>query len=161
MIEYEENAEFKAAVEDMLAEKPLVEFNAIREHEIVVFSLLCVRTDANEEHVQCKGDPIVCKKIPPPLQLLTGGHYLIIGDYYFWTHANKEQQRANLYHALMHIEVEESDKGGVKIGTRKPEVRVFRSEVTRFGAHNELLLDFREAFKQSAKQFTETHKTKN
>lgn len=161
MIEYEDNKEFKTAIEKMLADKSLVELNPIREHEIVIFSLICIRTDTDGEYVQCKGPPITCRKIPPPFQSLTGGHYLVIADYYFWNHADEIKQRANLFHALMHIDVEKTEKGELKIGTRKPEVQVFRSEVARFGAHNEVLLDIREALKQSAKQFAQSLKPKS
>ena len=161
MTEYEENPEFKAAVEKMLADKTLVEFNSIREHEnITVLTLLCSRTDAKGEFVACKGPPIVCRKIPAPFEAITGAHYLLIADYYFWNHANEIQQKANLFHALMCINIEDTEKGEVKTSTRKPEVQVFRSEVARFGAHNDVLLDIREALKQSAKQFAENMKAK-
>ena len=161
MIEYEDNKEFKIAIEKMLADKTLTELNPLRENEsVTIFSLLCIRTNKQDEYVQGKGPTIVCRKIPGPFQALTGGHYLVIADYYFWNHADELQQRAKLYHALMHIDIDKNDEGELKLGTRKPNVQVFTSEVARFGAHTEGLLDIREALKQSAKQFAETLKPK-
>ncbi len=161
MTEYEDNKEFKAAIEKMLANKTLVELNPIRENEsVTIFSLLCIRTDQEGEHVQGKGAPIICRKIPAPFEALTGGQYLVIADYYFWNHADAHQQEAKLYHALMHINVEKGDDGALKLGTRKPDVQVFPSEVARYGAHTDGLLNIRESLKQSAKQFAESLKPK-
>lgn len=157
MTEYEDNKEFKVAIEKMLADKALPELNPIRENETVtIVSLLCIRTDKEGEHVQGKGPPIICRKVPAPFQALTGAHYLVIADYYFWNHADEHQQKAKLYHALMFIDVEKGDDGELKIGTRKPDVQVFPSEVARFGAHTDGLMSIRESLKQSAKQFAET-----
>ncbi|MGA2248602.1 MAG: putative metallopeptidase [Verrucomicrobiota bacterium] len=162
MTEYEENPEFKTAIDKMLADTTIVEFNPIREHpEVLIFSLLCIRTNKDGDHIEHKGEPIICRKIAAPFQALTGGHYLVIADYYFWNHANPIQQEAQLYHALMHINIEvdkeeEDEDKKLKLGIRRPEVHVFPSEVLRFGAHTAGLLDIREALKQSAKQLTNT-----
>ena len=161
MIEYEDNKEFKIAIEKMLADKSLAELNPIRENEAVtIFSLLCIRTDKDGEHIQCKGAPITCRKIPAPFQALTGGQYLVIADYYFWNHANEHQQKAKLYHALMHIDIEKGDDDELKLGIRKPDVQVYPSEVARFGAHTDGLLNVQDALKQSAKQFAESLRSK-
>jgi hypothetical protein len=161
MIEYEQNQDFSQAVYEMLADKTITEFNPLREYEVKVFALLCIRTDKDGEHVEGTGAPVVCKKISPPFQVLTKGHYLIIGEYYFWTHANEIAQKAALHRALMQIEVEKDDeKKTLKFKSRKPDIQEFRSTVARFGAWNESLLDFREAFKISAKAFAESQKPK-
>jgi hypothetical protein len=162
MIEYEDNPDFKQAIERMLARTDYPEFNAIREHEDVnIFGLLCIRTDKDGEHVEGKGDPVVCRKIPAPFQVLTGGQYLLIADYYFWTHADVEQQEAKLYHAFMHIKIEEGkEEGELKFGIHQPDVRAYASEIYHYGAHTLALRDVSEALKRSAKQFAETLATK-
>lgn len=160
MTEYTEEKDFKDAIEDMLAEKSFPEFNPIREHEAVIFSLMCVRMNSKEEEVQGKGPPIILKKMPAPFQVLTSGHYLLIADHYFWTHENEERKKGALYHALMHIEIIDPAKGPVKFGTRKPPVQAWPSEIAKFGAHTDVLLDFREAFKFGANQFAESMKSK-
>jgi hypothetical protein len=160
MIEYEENAELKAAVEDMLADKTKHEFNMIREQEVKIYTLLCVRTNSDGDHVQGKGAPIVCKKISAPFQALTGGHYLVIADYYFWNHVDERQRNAKLFHALMHIEVERTEKGEIKIGTRKPELQVFRSELAHYGPYDEPLMDLEKVLKEGAKRFADSLKSR-
>lgn len=161
MTEYEDNHEFTKAVQSMLADKTLTEFIPLREQNIKLFALLSIRTDAQGEHVEAKGTPIVCKKIPPHFEVLTKGQYLIIGDYYFWTHANEIAQQAALHRALMQIEIEkDEEKKTVKLKSRKPDVQEFSTTVARFGAWNDALLGFREAFRTSAKVFAESHKPK-
>lgn len=160
MIEYEDNKEFTGAIEKMLADKSFPEFNPIRDEEATIFGLFCIRTDANGDAVQGTGAPITCRKIPAPFKTLTGGHYLVIADQYFWTHVDEVKQRASLYHALMHIDIEVPEKGETKFGTRKPPVMAWPSEIAKFGAHNDVLLDFREAFKQGANRFAENMKSK-
>lgn len=159
MIEYEPCPEFSIAIDKLLADPSIVEFNPIREHEeIKLSSLLCVRTNADGDHVTGKGKPIICRKMADPLQVLTGSHYLIIADYYFWNHADPKAQEAALYHALMHIqikEIEKEDGKQLKLGIRKPDVDVYPSEVFRYGAHSIGLLSIRDAFKQSAKQLVQ------
>ena len=161
MIEYESNNDFSQAVHSMMADKTITEFNPLREQDVKVFALLCIRTDSEGEHVEGKGAPILCKKIAAPYEVLTKGKYLIIGEYYFWTHANEVAQKAALHRALMQVEIEkDEEKKTVKFKTRKPEIQEFRSTVARFGAWNDSLLDFREAFKTAAKALVEKHQPK-
>jgi len=160
MIEYIEHKEFSDAVEEMLSDVSVVEFNPIREQDITVLSLVVVRTNTDGEEEEPKGKPIVCKKISPLFTALTKAHYLLVCDNYFWNHADGTQQKAALHHALMQINVEKTKKGAIKLGTRKPEVQEFRSTVARYGAYTENLLDFRQAFQRSAKQFVENTKAK-
>lgn len=160
MTEYVDEKEFKDAIEDMLDDVTFPELNPIREHEVVLFGLICVRMNSKDEEVQCKGAPIILKKLPAPFQTLMEGHYLLIGDHYFWTHADEKKKKGALYHALMHIEITVPEKGPVKYGTRKPPVQAWPSEVAKFGAHTEVLLDFREAMKTGANQFAESMKTR-
>lgn len=160
MIEYEKSKELSDAVDDMLADTSVVEFNPIREQDITVFSLMAIRTNTEGEEEEPKGKPITCRKIPTVFAELTEGHYLIVADNYFWNHTDDNQKKAALHHALMQINVEKNKKGEIKLGTRKPEVQEFRSTIARFGAYNDTLLDFRQAFQASAKQFTESKKVK-
>lgn len=160
MIEYEVNAKFAKDVTDMMADASLVEFNPIREQEVEILTLIKTQTDSKGEHVEPKGNPVVCKKIPPAYQLLTKGKYLIVGDYYFWTHATDLQKNAAIHRALSTVGVERSKKGLIVLKTRKPDVQEFRATIARFGAWNEPLLDAREAFKTAAKSFAESQKPK-
>lgn len=159
MIEYTEQQDFKDALEDMINEKAYPEFNPIREQEVVIFGLMRVQMNSKDEEIQGKGSPIVLKRIPPPFQTLTNGHYLVICDHYFWEHEDEKKKKGALYHALMHIDIKTSDKGTITLGTRKPPVQAWPSEVAKFGAHTEVLMDFREAMKTGANRFAENMKT--
>lgn len=162
MIEYEVNDEFGRAVEDMVANKSITEFNPLREHEIKLLTQLCIRTNKDGDHVEGPGAPIVCKKVPAAYRELIDGDYVIIADYYFWNHNDEIKQKAALHRALMQIEVEEKEKDNgekkLMMKMRKPEIQEFRSTVARFGAYNDALLDFREAMKSSARTFVDAHK---
>lgn len=155
MTEYESRTELDDAVEQLVWDETISEFKPIRETEIKIFCLICIKTDADDEYVPCKGDPILVRRIPDHFKALVHGHYVLIADYYFWEHASEVQQKAAMFHALMHIHIEQKDDK-IKIGMRKPEIKVFRTEVVRFGAYNEMLLDFREAFKLSANRLAES-----
>jgi hypothetical protein len=158
--EYEVNAEFTKDVDAIVNEKRYVEFNPIREQELKITSILAIRTNNEGEHVEPKGNPIVCRKLAPVYQLLTGAAFVVVGDYYFWTHADDIKKKAAIHRAIMTINVERNKKGEISLKTRKPDIQEFRATVAHFGAWNEGLLDMREALKTSAKQFAESQKPK-
>jgi hypothetical protein len=158
MTEYEVNDQFAKDLAVVLSDTGFREFNAIREQELKVLAVICTRTKANGEYIEPKGIAITCKRVPPVYQLLTNAHYLVVCDYYFWTHAPDREKTAALHHALSAISVERTKKGVIKLKTRKPEIQVFRSTLTRFGAWNAPLVDAEEALKISAKAFAESRK---
>lgn len=155
MIEYVDDTSLTDAVSDMLSDLLLAEFSIVRELEIKVICLMCVRTDVDGEPVVCKGAPIICRKVAAPYQVLVGAHYLVIADHGFWAEADEKGRQAALFHALMYINVERTEKGKIKMGTRKPEIQVFTKEVTRFGPHSTELLDFKHALQNSANSFAQ------
>jgi hypothetical protein len=158
MIEYVEDKALTDAVNKMLNDATLAEFSVVRELEITFLCLMCVRTDADGEPVRCKGAPIVCRKVAAPYQVLAGGHYLVVADHNFWADADQKSIQAALFHALMHVNVERTEKGKIKMGTRKPEIQVFTKEVSRFGPHTTELLDFKQALQDSANSFAQRMK---
>jgi hypothetical protein len=158
MTEYEVNAQFASDVQAVLAKRIYTEFSQIREQEIKILTEICTRTNEDGEHLECKGNPITCRKIPPQFQTLTDGHYLVVGDYYFWTHASDDQKNAAIHRALSAIDVGLDKKGRIKLKTKKPEIQEFRTTITRFGAWNEPLVDAKEALKISANLFAEKQK---
>ncbi len=160
MTEYEVSKEFSDAVEDMLSNTELPEFNPIREQDLKIFSLLEIRENNKGEALKIEGPPITCRKIPPVYKVLCGGQYVVVGNHDWWNHANEVQQKAALHHALMsiNIEVEDGEQPGekiVKLSKRKPDVVAYTSTISHFGAWNTILIDFKDAFKRSAKQFAE------
>jgi Putative phage metallopeptidase len=160
MTEYEPSKDLDQEIEKLLNDKALTALNPIREHDITIFSLLRVRTDSKGEHVEPKGATITCARIPAPYRKIMTGDYLIIADYYYWTHADGKDRDGTLYHALCHINVENTKNGLIKVGTRKPEIQLFHSELVAYGARNEIILDMREALKLAANESAKVLKSK-
>lgn len=158
--EYEVNAQFSRDVEAVLGDAHLVELNPIREHKIPITAVLVTRTNNEGEHEKPKGNPMRCMKLSPVYKLLTGYWFVIVGDYYFWTHAAVIEKEAAIHRALMTINVERNSQGSVSVKTRKPDIQEFRATVAHFGAWNEGLIDMREALKTSAKEFAERNRPK-
>jgi hypothetical protein len=159
--EYEVNKKFAEDVDAIVNNTRFVEFNPLREQEIKISSVVVTRTNDEGEHVPPPGgeaDAIRCVKLSPVLQLLTEVSYLILGDHYFWTHADEIKKNAAIHRALMTINVEKSKEGKIVLKKRKPTIQEFPATVAHFGAYNECLLDMREALKTSAKQFAENQK---
>ena len=161
-IEYEINAKFTADVDAIIANKKFVELSPLREQEVKITSVLVVRTNNEGEHVPPPGDgdPIRCMKLSPVFQLLTGMAYVILGEYYFWTHEDEIKRNAAIHRAVMTINVERNKAGKIILKKRKPTIQEFPSTIAHFGAYNECLLDMREALRTSAKQFAESQKPK-
>ena len=158
MTEYETNEKLDKDIKAVLDKKIHVEFNPIREQELKILSLIVTKTNKDGEEEPLKR-AVVCKKLPPDMKALTKGHYVIRMCHYFWTHANEIEKDALIHHALMTILVEKSAKTGkIVLKTRPPDVVEFRATVYRYGAYNETLIDFREAFKMASKQLVESHK---
>lgn len=158
MTEYVINTDLTKAVQKMINDKELPELSCLRDNKVTIFSLMVVKTDAKGEPVPCKGRPIICRKISAPLQVITEGHYLLVADQGFWDESNEHHKSANLFHALMHIDIEKDDKGHLKMRSRKPDVQLFHSEAAIFGPHSAALLDVREALVKSADRFAESVK---
>jgi hypothetical protein len=153
MIEYSINAQFQKDVEAVMQSPKFTEFKLMRELEVRIMPVICTHTNNDDEHVQGKGSPMSCKKLSPLYQLLTDHHYILIGDYYFWTHADERRRDAAIHSALYSINVERSKAGAIKLKTRKPDINEHSATITRFGAYTEPLENCLEAFKQSAKLF--------
>jgi len=159
MTEYERSKELTNTVHDMVSDAGMAEFNDLRQQELSIECLLEVRENSKGEPLALNGAPPVrAVKIPPVYHLLTKSHYVVLANEDWWKHANEIQQKAALHHALMTIKVEVTDKGAIVLTRRKPDVIAFTETVSHFGAWNATLIDFKDAFKMSAKQFAENMK---
>ena len=155
MIEFEINAEFAKDVEVVLASKQFRSFEPIRESGAKILTAVCIRTDKTGEHQPAKGTPIICKKLPPLYQLLMQAQYIVVADYYYWTHADSRKVAGSIHSALASIDIEKDDKGEYKYKTRKPDIREHRVTVENFGPYTEDLKDFSVAMDAGAKLFAE------
>lgn len=159
MTEYVENKSLQEAIDAMANNEDYDEFEQIRAQEIKIVSLVKVVTDAKGEEPEPKGPGIICAKISPPLQVITGAHYLITANNYFWTHANDIQQAAALHNALKKINVVITDSGKISLGTSKPDVVGYQDTVERFGAWDTSLLSLRDALKTASDRLAKSLKT--
>jgi len=160
MTEYDVSEKFEKVFKKVLENKSYVEFNPIREQELTIHCLVAVKTNNEAEPLEIN-PPVVLKKVPPEFKVLTKGHYYIRICNYFWEHASDTEVEAAIHRALMGIQVDKNPKTGkISLKKRKPDVVEYRATVNRYGAYSEVLIDFRDAFKASAKVFAESQKQK-
>lgn len=149
--EYVESKELTNALTDFLGELEYTEFNPIRDTELKIQICLVVRQNAEGEDVPPKGDPVALKKVTPLERVYIDADYILTVDNYAWNHAKtKQEQDAMLHRGLMQIDIQSTEKG-VKLKTRKPEIREFSATVGRFGAYHERLINFKDTFELAGK----------
>jgi hypothetical protein len=158
--EYIQDKELADAVTDMLADDTYHEFDPIRNHEVKIESCLCVRVDDKGENAAPKPEPATLKKVGAVEKLFVDADYILVVDNSAWVEANEVQKGAIIHRGLMKINIE-AGEGKIKIGTRKPNIVEFTETVARFGAYNEPLLGFRDAFKLAAKTVAQNLQIEN
>ena len=140
-------------VEALLHDERLEEFNALREHEVKIVAIVRSQSNSEGEHIRGGGDILQLKKLSPLHRVLVTAHYVLQVDYYGWEHELEGPIRtASIHRCLMSIEASQGE-GGVKLGTRKPDVLEYSKTLSRFGAVNDALIDFKNIFNSGAKQF--------
>jgi hypothetical protein len=159
MTEYENHAGFAKEIKNIVDNPKYPELESIREQELVILSLLVIRTSTKGEPIEGKR-PVVCRKLPPEIKTLTGGHYLILGDHYFWTHQDEIKKEAALFSALMTIDISINKYGSLVLKRRNPDIVEHTATLRHFGAYQPHLIDLRDALKSAAKQFAENQQAK-
>jgi hypothetical protein len=140
-------------LDEMVSDMSLAEFAPLRDNKIKV--LACTKVKVQEEEEQpCSGDPVSVKKVSDLHRVFIDGHYIVVVDHYTFNHLNDLQLKALLHSALMHISVETTESG-IKLGTRKPDIRVFQATINRFGAYTDALLGLRECLIAAGKRFAD------
>lgn len=161
MTEYVKDEELENAATDMLGRLDYTEFNPIREHEVKIEYCMKIRQNKDGENEPCKGDPTTLKKVGQVERLFCDADYILIVDNSAWQSCNSTvQQEAIIHRGLMKINIDTSEKG-IKVTTRKPDIVEFTATVMRFGAYNDPLLNFREAFSLAAKRVAEELQPEN
>lgn len=151
--EFVPDKEIANAITDMLGDTDYPEFAPLRENEVKIESCLMVRTNQEGEDQKPKADPITAKKVSPVEKLFVDADYILIVDNSAWKTANSEQALGAIIHrGLMKIQVEVSEKGGLKMTTRKPDIVEFSETVMRFGSYNQPLLTLKDALATAAKR---------
>lgn len=140
MVDYDINPKLNEIVNDLLANEAFGEFEDIRNAELRVLAVLRVQTDKEGEHVEKTGIKVELKKIPAMLLPFLEGGYVLVVDYYAFTHYNVTRFEALLHKAMMSIQVEEADGGGWSIKPRKPDIVEYNATISRYGAYEEKLV---------------------
>lgn len=140
-------------VQDYL--KNMHEWTAIRENGVKITTCLCVRTDADENPVSTKGDPVVLKRISGVTRVFVDADYVLVIDQCSYDSADKDSQYAMIHHALKRICVVKDEKSGkVKLSKNKP-VEFFIDTLVRYGLWNSVFIDVAQVIGQSHKKFVE------
>lgn len=159
LTEYEADAELSAMVTLQLDTPELKELQSLRDNEIAILSCLRIRMK-DDEDVPCKGKPAKIKKLGDVERLFVDGHahYILVMDRHFWKHADKRQQMANVFDALMDVQAEQTESG-LKLKKRPSDVDFSHmATVAYFGPYNEGTLNLFEAYSNTRyrlKEFVE------
>lgn len=131
------------------------EFNALAKANLVFLCAFVTKTGTDETPVATTGDPVRLGRVSAADHIFLNAHYKIIVDHTRWDAMNETGQDALLHRALMHIEVDHTDAGALRLKRRRPDVSEFTATVSHFGAWTQGLLELRErldAARKAAKQ---------
>jgi hypothetical protein len=137
-------------VEAIIANEKFTELGPLRDQEVKVVPVMCVRLNKDDEAEPTKGKPVSVRKVTALEQVLfrESAHYLMTVDYATWNAASEIQQHALIFDALMDIDVDVGDDG-VKLGKRKPDIVCHTATVRYFGAYSTDLTEMQEAFRSA------------
>jgi hypothetical protein len=140
--EYVIDPGIEAAVSKMVNDEAFTEFIPIRKQNVIILAAAKITTDKDGIEKPGTGEPIQVKKVSDSDRVFLEGHYKLYFDWCRWTQANEQEQKAMLHRTLMRLSVEEKE-GGIKYGTRVPDIIEFHATVVRFGAWTESLVMLR------------------
>lgn len=153
--EYVQDERLDEAVNNIMSSLDYPEFAPLRDAQVVVLPVLCVKLDAEGEPVEASGAPVKIKKLGQAERVYIKGHYLLVMGYKEWNSFNDVQVSAVIHSALMGIRVEQKD-GAVRLKTKKPDVVLHNATVARFGAFDASVAGFKEALANIGLKSVET-----
>lgn len=148
MTEYSVNEGMQQALTDMLRDTAITELAPLRKANLVFLVAAMAKTDKDDQPVPTSGEPIVLRKVGPADAIFMEGHYKLYIDDFRWSEMDKRKQSAMLHRTLTSIVVE-TDKKGVKLSRRKPDVIAFLDNIDRYGAWEDPLVDMRERLEKA------------
>lgn len=126
--EYSLATKLTQMVEELIDDTSIVtgtdrDLSALRDHEVKVTPVLCLREDNNGDVKRAKGRPISVRKVSDLEKAIAPkvGDYLLVVDSGTFDDASDHQQRALLFDALLLIDVTEVN-GNIKMGKRQPDL---------------------------------------
>jgi hypothetical protein len=131
MTEYIPDDGVVKALTAMLDPEQYPEFAAISQNSIKIGCCLRMRTNKEGELQECKGEPVVTKRIGAAERLYSQVDAIIIVDAYTWQSGNERQALALLHRGLSRLQIESED-GVAKCKARKPDVVEYSGTVKRF-----------------------------
>ncbi len=137
-------------VNEFVSDEFLSEFGPIQRNSVKFACAYVLKSTDDGEAVPLKGDTVVLKKVGPADKIFFDYHYKIYVDHARWEPANDDQKKAMLHKALMRVCITITDGGGIKFGTRSPDITEFQATVVRFGPWTNELLAFRNNLQAAA-----------
>lgn len=149
-VEYLEDEELSAAVDNIVNNPKIHEMEPIRELEVRILCCSIVRMTDEGEEAKVPACPVKLNKLSEAERLFAkdNAHYILTMEYSFWHAANEKQRLAALLDTLLDIEPtkEESD-ANVKLKKRTPDIRVKHlATIGYYGAYNDGIINLREVF---------------
>lgn len=142
-------------VEQFLADKTYVELAPIRQQPFTFLAVHVLKSKKDGEAVETSGDVVSIKKLSDLEKAFIQGDYFVVVDHTRWTSCSEHNQKAQLHHAFMSLEVVENkeaeeDEPKFKTRKRKPDVVEYVDTVARFGAWKNNLVQLRENLQRAA-----------
>lgn len=130
-------------VNKFVADEHLNEFGPIQRSEVKFACAYILRSTNEGEAQPTKGDVVTVKKVGTSDRVFMDYHYKLYFDHSRWSVVDETRQRAVLHKALMRVNVTATEAGGIKFGTRAPDISEFQATVARFGPWTDELRAFK------------------
>jgi len=155
-IEYSQEDGLTATVEAIIEDHKYVELAPLRDQEVTVVPVMCVRLNKDDEAEPCKGKPITVRKVTPLEKVLFKEpvNYVMTVDYATWNAASEVQQHAFIFDALMDIDVNVGEQG-VKLGKRRPDIVSHSATIRYFGSYTPELAEVQETMRTGKPRLVE------
>lgn len=143
-------------VEAIIANTKFAELGPLRDQEITVVPVMCVRLNKDDEAEPCKGKPVTVRKVTPLEKVLFREpvNYVMTVDFATWNAASEVQQHALVFDALMDIDVTVGEDG-VKLGKRRPDIVYHSATIRHFGPFTPELAEVQETLRHSKPRLVE------
>lgn len=148
--EYSLESGLTTTVEAIIADTKYSDLGPLRDNEVTVVPVMCVRLNKDDEAEPCKGKPVTVRKVTPLEKVLFREpvNYVMTVDYATWNAASEVQQHALVFDALMDIDVTVGDDG-VKLGKRRPDIVYHSATIRHFGPFTPELAEVQETLRHS------------
>lgn len=151
MVEYVEDDELAQLVEWHLENHS--DFKPIKSNNVGIMSVMKTELTKNGEAKPVKGRGVAVKRIGDAERSFIKNNvaFMIVVDYGKWNELNAVQRKAMVHYALMHIKVEKTDAGKIKLSKNLPDIIGFMATYRAYGFVTESELDLKDLLRGSGK----------